>query len=80
MTDETRKIDCDQAVKLLFQYLDNELERTNHAAMEKHLQSCRSCFSHMEFEKRLKNMIRESNADTAPDDLRARIKKLTERF
>lgn len=80
MTDEPNKIDCEQAVKMLFQYLDNELERSNHTAMEHHLRSCRSCFSHMEFEQRLKGLIRESSADAAPEELKARIKKLTERF
>lgn len=80
MTDKIRKIDCEEAVRMLLQYLDNELERPNQDAMEQHLQSCRSCFSHMEFEKRLKNMIRDSNTEAAPADLRARIRKLTERF
>jgi anti-sigma factor (TIGR02949 family) len=80
MTDEPRKINCEEAVRMLFQYLDRELERPDRTAMEQHLQSCRSCYSHLEFEQRLRNLVRDGSVEAAPEDLRARIKKLTERF
>lgn len=80
MTDEPRTISCEEAVRMLFQYLDKELERPDRTAMEQHLQSCRSCFSHVEFEQRLRTLVRDNSAEAAPDDLRARIKKLTDRF
>lgn len=65
---------------MLFEYLDNELVEHNHAAMENHLHTCRSCFSRMEFEKRLKHMVKDEKEETAPTDLRNRIKKITGLF
>ncbi|UCH52639.1 MAG: zf-HC2 domain-containing protein [Pseudomonadota bacterium] len=80
MSDEPRKINCDEAVRKLFEYLDKELGASDHAAVEAHLHSCRSCFSRMEFDKRLRGMIKGADPASAPDPLRERIKKITERF
>jgi len=80
MSNTPRKIDCDEAVRLLFAYLDNELANHDHAAMETHLHKCRACFTHVEFEKRLKGMVKDAASASAPDELRQRIKKLTGLF
>lgn len=78
MTDKPRKLNCDEAIRLLFEFLDNELERHDHAAVEAHLHDCRACFSRMEFDKRLRSLVKGKAA--APATLRDRIKKITERF
>lgn len=80
MTKPVKDIQCEQAIKMLFEYIDNELGEHNHAVMENHLHTCRSCFSRMEFEKRLKNMVTDAKEETAPDDLRNRVKKITSLF
>lgn len=80
MTDKPRKLNCDEAIRLLFEFLDNELERHDHAAVEAHLHDCRACFSRMEFDKRLRSLVKGKAAATAPATLRDRVKKITERF
>lgn len=80
MSSDTRNLDCEEAIRLLFEYLDDELGRHDHEAMETHIHTCRSCFSRVEFEKRLKHMVQHSSESQAPDALRERIRKLSGRF
>jgi anti-sigma factor (TIGR02949 family) len=80
MSDTPRKLNCDEAIRLLFEFLDNELERHDHAAVEAHLHDCRACFSRMEFDKRLHGMVKGSEKAKVPETLRQRIKKLTDQF
>ncbi len=80
MSEEPRKMNCDEAIRLLFEFLDDELERHDHAAVEAHLHECRACFSRMEFDKRLRGMVKGDAIKSAPDALRERIKKITGQF
>ena len=38
-------INCEEALKHLFEYLDRELEGELQQQMQRHMASCRSCFS-----------------------------------
>ena len=80
MNDKPRKLDCDEAIRMLLEFLDNELERPDHAAVEAHLHDCRACFSRMEFDKRLRSLVKGKPTAVAPATLRERIKKITEQF
>ncbi len=80
MSKEPRTLNCDEAIRMLFEFLDNELEPNDHAAVDAHLHKCRACFSRMEFDKRLHGMIKAPEIAVAPDALRQRIRKLTKRF
>lgn len=80
MSKDIKDIDCEEAVKLIFGYLDEELENHDHAAIEKHLNKCRACYSHMEFEKKLKNTIADQKDEEASGDLRNRIKSISDLF
>jgi len=71
-----RDISCDEALKHVFEFIDRELDHGRHAEMEQHLAKCRSCFSRVEFEKRLKVKLQEAGGQKAPDSLRARVGKL----
>jgi len=74
------KMTCEQVLKHLVAYLDHETDARTAAQMERHLEECRGCFSRAEFEKRLKAHVREAGSTTAPAHLRARIKKLIEKY
>ncbi len=80
MPNAPRTIDCSGVIRLLFEYLDNELERHDHMAVEVHLYDCRACFSRMQFDKRLKGMVKGTDTASSPDALRDRITKMTELF
>ena len=47
-------ITCEQALRLIAEHLDGELEGAASAEVAAHLERCRSCWSRAEFERRLK--------------------------
>jgi anti-sigma factor (TIGR02949 family) len=73
-------IDCEQALKSLFDFLDHELDDAERDAMQRHLSTCRSCWSRANFEQRLKDRLRELRRDEPAQDATARIKRLLESF
>lgn len=76
----TQDISCEDVLKLLVDYLHGEVDEAKFAEIEKHLDSCRACYSRAEFEKALKIRVKEENAETAPETLRNRLNDLMDRF
>ena len=72
---EVRVIDCEEALRRLFEYLDAELPGEPQREIEQHLERCRSCFSRVEFEKRLKAYTAELGREPVPSELEVRIHK-----
>ena len=58
------EIDCEQALRQVFEYIDHVLDDTERAAMEHHLHTCHSCYSRVEFEGRLKAKLGELKKST----------------
>jgi anti-sigma factor (TIGR02949 family) len=73
-------IDCEEALRLLFEALDAELSNGSREAFERHLEHCRSCFSRFEFEKRLKAHIGRLGTETPRVELRDRIRTVLNIF
>ena len=80
MTDKTNRLRCQDAIRLLFDFLDGELDHEHGESMDQHLNNCRACYSRAEFEKALKNKIKETGDDKAPTSLADRIKKITDNY
>ena len=74
------EIECEQALRQVFEYIDHVLDDTERAAMERHLHTCHSCYSRVEFEGRLKAKLGELKKHDADPTVRERIKKLLENF
>jgi anti-sigma factor (TIGR02949 family) len=74
------EIDCEQALKRLFDFLDHELDGDEREAVQRHLSTCRSCFSRASFERRLKDQLHELQRDAAEDAARERIRRLLQSF
>lgn len=74
------QIDCEQALRQILEYVDHELGGHDHSLMEQHLRTCKSCFSRMEFERRLKEKVGALREEEAPSTLGARIKDLLKSF
>ncbi len=74
------RIECEEAIRKLLEYLDGELGETDRSRMEKHLETCRGCFSRAEFERRLRARVAETGSAPAPESLRVRVRGLMERF
>jgi len=74
------QINCEQALKQILDYIDRELGEHDRAAMAQHLHTCKSCFSRMEFERRLKEKVGALRDEEVPSQLGARIKGLLKSF
>ncbi len=73
-------IDCEEVLRLIFTYLDGELEAEHRQRVDQHLERCRSCFSRTEFERRLKAHLAELGRESVPPALEARVRSLIGQF
>lgn len=71
---------CEEALKVLAEHLDGELDERRDTQLHHHLESCRSCYSRAEFERQLKAQIRGLGTDDIPGDVESRIQKLLSTF
>jgi len=74
-------MNCEECLQLMWQYIDGELEGQASDELLRHLEECRQCLSHAEFERQLKAMVRRScGCDQAPPALRERLSRLLRMF
>ena len=68
------RIDCEQAMAHLHDYLKRELTPDLVIEVRHHLERCRDCFSHARFEESFLLMLEtRASRQTCPGELRARI-------
>jgi len=77
---KVKTFSCEQAIKLVFRFIDDELRGNHRAELEHHLETCRHCFDRVEFEKLLKSRLRQLNVGGSSKKLRQRIETLLEQF
>jgi anti-sigma factor RsiW len=84
MTDHSTPIDCETAVRQLWDYLDGRLPAVASREMEAHLGVCGSCPPHFAFARRLRRALAASvPPDALPDEevrLRNRIRAALQRM
>ena len=73
-------ISCEEALKHVFDYLDHALAEDKHCEIDQHLSVCRSCYSRVEFEDRLKNHLHDVGEQSAPQALQSRIRGLVKKY
>jgi anti-sigma factor (TIGR02949 family) len=67
-------VDCAQALTHLDDYLKQELTPELMVEVRRHLDRCRDCFKHAQFEERFLTMLEtRAGRETCPGKLRARI-------
>jgi mycothiol system anti-sigma-R factor len=72
---------CEQALRRLSEYLDEELDAVSSSELARHLAECRECFSLAEFERRLRTLIRRScECERIPPALQQRLSRLLQSF
>jgi anti-sigma factor (TIGR02949 family) len=77
---DPRAISCDEALRVLAAFLDDELHTDAREGLERHLEVCRSCFSRAEFERRLKGEISRLGRDEIPPSFEQRVRRLIGSF
>ena len=74
------EIHCEEALRRLFDFLDHELREDEREAMQRHLSTCRSCYSRADFERRLKSRLAQLREQQPPPSASERIRRLIESF
>jgi len=79
MTDRNR-IPCDQALRLLAEYLDDELSDLERHDVRHHLDTCRGCYSRAEFEQQLRAQLATLGRLRVRSEFEWRVRTLISRF
>jgi mycothiol system anti-sigma-R factor len=70
-------IECREAVRRMWDYLERALEPTPVHELEEHLETCTRCCGELEFNRHLRTMVAERQAaPLTPPALRARVELL----
>lgn len=73
-------ISCEDVLKQLVDYLHGEVDERQFSEIEKHLDSCRSCFSRAEFETALRARVKDETREEIPGDVKDRLNSLLDKF
>jgi anti-sigma factor (TIGR02949 family) len=68
-------ISCSEAVRRLWEYLDDNLTQADREAVEDHLSLCRRCCGELEFAEELRRFLQSSAREEIPADVKARLDK-----
>ena len=66
-------IDCGEAVRKLWQYLEHELEVDERKRLDDHLALCRRCCGEVEFAEELRRFMKSATAVSIPPEVEARL-------
>lgn len=70
-------IDCREAVRRMWAYLEQALEATPAVEFEAHLETCTRCCGELEFSRRLREMVAQREGIPAMSgDLQSRVELL----
>jgi len=70
-------IDCREAVRRMWAYLEESLEAKHFQEFETHLDTCQRCCGELEFNQRMRQMVAERETPPPmPADLRSRLEEL----
>lgn len=76
MTGAQRIIPCSDAVRQLWDYLDQALSPEDATRVEGHLAFCRKCCGELEFAKELQAFLRSNEVEEIPPDVKEHLERL----
>lgn len=68
--------DCGDARDQIYQYLDSELDEETAASVRSHIDDCNGCHGSFDFERRLKDLVRQCLTEDMPETLESKVKEL----
>ncbi|MFQ5745940.1 MAG: zf-HC2 domain-containing protein [Gemmatimonadota bacterium] len=75
------KIGCEEALSSLYEYIDHELPPEEEARVREHLEICRNCYPHYNFERLFLEYVQKAGRKTeGSGELRERIRGLIDRM
>ena len=75
MTVKPGPIPCSEAVRQLWEYLDQAVSPQEQAKVEEHLWFCRRCCGELEFAKQLRGFLASQGAEELPPHVKARLER-----
>lgn len=66
-------IDCSGVMKRLYEYIDGELDEETVEKIRQHLELCKKCYPHYQFEKAFLRFLGDQGRASAPPELRRRV-------
>jgi mycothiol system anti-sigma-R factor len=66
--------DCADFLERIVYFLDNELDEDDVAAVRVHLDECAPCLESYDLQRTVKSIVARSCLETAPDNLRQRVR------
>jgi anti-sigma factor (TIGR02949 family) len=75
MTESQGVIQCLEAVRLLWDYLDQAISPDDQEKVERHLSFCRRCCGELEFAKELRGLLGTRGAEELPPHVKARLER-----
>jgi anti-sigma factor (TIGR02949 family) len=75
MTQNQRLIPCSEAVRQLWDYLDQAVSAEDQEKVEQHLSFCRACCGELEFAKELRGFLASQGAEELPPHVKARLER-----
>ncbi|MDP2483597.1 MAG: zf-HC2 domain-containing protein [Candidatus Palauibacterales bacterium] len=74
---ERRELTCEEALARVYEYLDGELGAGEHEAVRRHLEKCRNCYPHFDFERMFLDYVHELGAvEESKPGLEGRVREL----
>lgn len=71
-------ISCSEAVRRLWEYLDETLDSEGRSSIEAHLARCRRCCGELEFAKELRRMLASAAEVDVPEAVLRRLSQTLE--
>ena len=78
MTDQQGSTPCSEAMRQLWNYLDNAISTEDQEKVEKHLSFCRACCGELEFAKELRGVLASGEAEEIPPDVKAHLERFVQ--
>lgn len=78
MSDVQRTIPCSEAVRALWDYLDQAIAPEDQKRVEQHLAFCRRCCGEMEFATELRGFLASQQREEIPAEVRARLQRFVD--
>jgi mycothiol system anti-sigma-R factor len=71
-------INCNEATRRLWEYLDGTIAAADRALIEEHLERCRRCCGEREFAEALRDFLAAHAHDGVPDEVARRLNQTLE--
>jgi anti-sigma factor (TIGR02949 family) len=75
MTVKPDPIPCSEAVRQLWDYLDQAVSPEDQETGEQHLSFCRTCCGELEFARQLQEFLATQGAEELPPHVKARLER-----